>query len=207
LGGRFLSQIVIPRGEGRAFRVLAGQILRVGQAAGGGQVGDFNAWNLLDPREQFHGSRTAAYHGMHLTKGDQLRSTWPGERPMFTIQEDTVGRRRSPRGALQHDVLFGRCSQKSRAWRYGVESPGCQEILATAIASFGLGPEHVHDAFNMFMYTGIDQDDRTFFDPSDALESDYLDLRAEIDCLVAISACPGRSSGSGATGLVGETRS
>jgi uncharacterized protein YcgI (DUF1989 family) len=143
---------------------------------------------------------------MHVTTGDQLWSTPPGERPIFQILEDTVAGRRSPRGARQHDVLLGRCSRKIRIWRYGSDSPGCQEILAAAIEPFGLGPEHVHNAFNAFMYTGIGPDDRPFFDPSDALESDYLDLRAEIDCLVAISACPGRSSSDAATGLVCEIR-
>jgi uncharacterized protein YcgI (DUF1989 family) len=64
-----------------------------------------------------------------------------------------------------------------------------------------LGPEYVHNAFNMFMFTAITDDDRTFFDPSDAREGDFIELRAEIDCLIAISACPGRSSGPGATGL------
>jgi hypothetical protein len=196
------ERIEIAKGEGRAFTIRTGRVLRIGQAAGGGQVGDLNAWNLDDPREAFHGARTAGYHGMHVTKGDQLWSTPPGERPMFAILEDTVGRRRSPRGALQHDVLLGRCSRKIRIWRYGSDTPGCQELLAAAIEPFGLGPEHVHNAFNAFMYSGIDADDRPFFDPSDALETDFLDLRAEIDCLVAISACPGRSSSAAATGLV-----
>ena len=193
--------IEIPRGTGRAFELRAGQVLRIGQGRGGGQVGDVNLWNLDDFREAFYGARTAGYHGMHVTAGDQLWSTPPGERPMVTLIADTVDRRRSPRGALQHDVLLGRCSRKIRLWRYGSDTPGCQEILAAAIEPYGLGPEDVHNAFNAFMYTGIDAQDRTFFDPSDALESDYVDLRAEIDCLVAISACPGRSSADAATGL------
>src|SRR6185369_18100153 len=98
-----------------------------------GQVGDVNLWNLHDFREAFYGARTAGYHGMHVTAGDQLWSTPPGERPMVTLIADTVGRRRSPRGALQHDVLLGRCSRKIRLWRYGSDTPGCQEILAAAI--------------------------------------------------------------------------
>jgi uncharacterized protein YcgI (DUF1989 family) len=182
--------------------VPAGGVLRIGQARGGGQVGDLNAWNVADPREAFHGARTAGFHGMHVTTGDQLWSTPPGERPMLTILADSVGGRRSHRGALQHDVLLGRCSRKIRIWRYGSDTPGCQELLAAAIEPFGLGAEHVHNAFNVFMYTGIGADDRPFFDPSDALESDHVDLRAEIDCLIAISACPGRSSSDAATGLV-----
>jgi uncharacterized protein YcgI (DUF1989 family) len=199
-----VDTIVVPRGEGRGFVVRTAQILRVKQPEGGQQVGDFNAWNLHDPRERFWGSRTALYHGMHLHKGDQLHSTWPGERPMFTIVEDTIKRRKSARGALQHDVVLGRCSQKYRVKRYGAETPGCQEILASSVAQFNLDSQHVHDAFNLFMYTGLDENDRFFFDVSDAKEGDYVDLRAEIDCIVAISSCPGACTGPDAKGLICE---
>jgi uncharacterized protein YcgI (DUF1989 family) len=194
---------LIPFAEARALVVEAGQTLRVRQPKGGGQVGDFNAWNLHDPREHFWGSRTALYHGAHVTTGDQLHSTWPGERPMMTVVHDTIARRRSKRGALQHDVVMGRCSQKYRAHRYGKhqETPGCQEILAAAIEPFDLGPEHVHDALNLFMATGLDSDDRFFFDVSDADEGEVVELKADIDCLVAISACPGGCTAPHALGL------
>jgi uncharacterized protein YcgI (DUF1989 family) len=33
------------------------------------------------------------------------------------------------------------------------------------------------------------------FEASDAVAGDFIDLRAEMDCLVAISTCPGISSG------------
>jgi uncharacterized protein YcgI (DUF1989 family) len=194
----------IRNGEGGAIVVRAGQVLRVRQPEGaGGQVGDFNAWNLDDPREHFWGSRTALYHGTHVTTGHQLHSTWPGERPMMTILADSVGGRRSERGALQHDVVMGRCSQSYRRWRYDdpAATAGCQEILAATIEPFGLGPEHVHDALNLFMATAVGPDDRFFFDASDAQEGEFVDIRAEIDCLVAISACPGACTGPGASGL------
>jgi uncharacterized protein YcgI (DUF1989 family) len=200
----------IPFAEGRAMVVRTGQVLRVRQPEGGGQVGDLNAWNLDDPRERFWGSRTALYHGAHVTTGDQLHSTWPGERAIMTLVEDSVAGRRSARGALQHDVVLGRCSQRYRARRYGPEqdTPGCQELLAAAIEPFDLGPEHVHDALNLFMATGIDADDRFFFDPSHARERDFVDLRAEIDCLVAISCCPGATcTGPHALGLECEIQS
>ena len=185
---------VIAPGEGTALIVRAGQVVRVRQAPGGaGQAGDLNFWNLTDPREHFWGARTAVHHGMHVTTGDQLHSTWPGERPIVTIVADTLAGRRSARGALHHDVVLGRCSQKYRRVRYGKEkeTPGCQEILAVAIEPFGLRPDHVHDAFNVFTASGVDSDDRFFLDANTAGEADYLELRAEIDLLLAIAACPG----------------
>jgi uncharacterized protein YcgI (DUF1989 family) len=102
---------------------------------------------------------------------------------------------------LQHDVVMGRCSQKLREWRYQQATPGCQEILAAAIEPFGLGPEHVHDPLNLFMATALGEDERFFFDASDAREGEFVDLRAEIDCLVAISACPGACTSDSAVGL------
>src|SRR5262249_29902238 len=149
-------------GEGVAFVMHAGQILRVRQSAGSrGQAGDLNVWNLSDPREHFWGSRTALYHGAHVTTGDQLHSTWPGERPIMTLVEDTMAGRGSARGLLHNGVVLARCSQKSRGERYGKQMapPGCQEILPAAIEPFGLGPEHVHDALNVFTASGLDSDD------------------------------------------------
>jgi uncharacterized protein YcgI (DUF1989 family) len=192
----------IPFGEGRARVVEAGQVLRVRQPqGGGGQVGDLNVWNLHDPREHFWGSRTALFHAAHVSTGDQLHSTFPGERPLMMIVEDSIAGRRGERGTLQHDVVMGRCSRKLRVWRYNDATPGCQELLAAAIEPFGLGPEHVHDALNLFMATALGPDDRFFFEASDAREGEYVDLKAEIDCLVAISACPGACTAPGSTGL------
>jgi uncharacterized protein YcgI (DUF1989 family) len=114
---------------------------------------------------------------------------------MLTIVTDTVRHRPDERAARSHDVMYGRCTRKLRIARYGIDSPGCQENLAMALAAFGLGEEHVHDPFNIFMKTGIDSQDRLFFVDPDAVAGDYVELRSEMDCLIAISTCPGRSSG------------
>jgi uncharacterized protein YcgI (DUF1989 family) len=53
----------------------------------------------------------------------------------------------------------------------------------------------VHDPFNVFMNTGLDENDQLFFVDPDARPGDYVELRAELNCLIAISTCPGRSSG------------
>jgi uncharacterized protein YcgI (DUF1989 family) len=164
-------------------------------------------WSSADPRERFWASRTVLYHGAHVTAGASLHSTWPGERPLLTIVEDSIRLRRSPRGGTQHDITLGRCSQAYREKRYGVATPGCQELLADAIAPFGLAPSDVHDALNLFMITGIDADDRPFFEVADADEADYVLFEAQIDCLVAISACPGACTAPDAVGLVCELRS
>jgi len=61
-----------------------------------------------------------------------------------------------------------------------------------------LSEDYVHDPFNIFMRTGIDPNGRTFWEPPDDVRSgDYIELQVLMSCIVAVSACPGRSSGTG----------
>jgi uncharacterized protein YcgI (DUF1989 family) len=45
------------------------------------------------------------------------------------------------------------------------------------------------------MTTGLNEDGRPFYLPSVTKRNDYVELYADIPCIVAISACPGGSSG------------
>ena len=50
--------------------------------------------------------------------------------------------------------------------------------------------------------TGIDENGRTFWEePFDVKAGDYIDMRALMPCIIAVSACPGRSSGPGERAL------
>ncbi|KAJ1550125.1 hypothetical protein HK405_001363, partial [Cladochytrium tenue] len=49
----------------------------------------------------------------------------------------------------------------------------------------------VHDVLNVFQVTGLDARGRYFMEPSPAHAGDYLELFAEQDLLMALSACPG----------------
>jgi len=184
---------VAPR-SGAGFLLRKDHVVRFSLPEGP-QVIDFNGFNADDTRESFSSSVTRAYERVHPTIGTRLLTRPPYERVLFEIVADTVRHEPSPRGAASHDLLYGRCSRAYRVVHYGVDTPGCQENIATAIAKFGLGDEHVHDAFNIFMRTGIQPDGKMFFEASDARVGDYVDLRAEMDAIVGISTCPGRSSG------------
>jgi hypothetical protein len=190
---RLANRLVVPPRTGKAFEVRQGQFLRI-VLPQGPQVIDLNAFNLDDPRERFSSSETR-HQGGHLTVGHQLLSIPPWQRPMMTITADTVQHVPNERGAISHDVLYGRCSRQLRIKRYRSDTPGCQENIAEAIAEYQLTPMDVHDPLNVFMNTGLDSNDQLFFIDPDASVGDYLELRAEINCLIAISTCPGRSSG------------
>jgi uncharacterized protein YcgI (DUF1989 family) len=51
------------------------------------------------------------------------------------------------------------------------------------------------------MTTGCDDQRRLFYVPSEAKKDDFVELYAEIDAIVAISCCPGASSGPTSHGL------
>jgi uncharacterized protein YcgI (DUF1989 family) len=187
-----VEEIHIPARHGRAFEVKQGQILRLTQKAGP-QVIDFNAWNRHSPREMLWAGRTRIIEGAHPTTGNRLWSVEPWMRPMFTIIGDTADRSPTARGAYNHDLWYPRCNRGYHMLMYQVgDRRNCHMNLSEAIARFGLGEEYVHDTFNAFMRTGLDPVTQQFFaEAADAKPTDYMDLRVEIDCLVALSSCPG----------------
>jgi uncharacterized protein YcgI (DUF1989 family) len=193
---------LIARGTARAFTMERGQRLRLVQPAPGGQVADLTAFNRQEPRQRLWGSRTAWRFGVHMTTGCQLISTGPWEEPLLSITGDSLTRAPTPTGARFHDVLMGCCSRRLlvQLWGPDYDRPGCHDLLAEAVAQFGLPPDYVQDTWNVFMRTGF-QDGRPFLEPTDAATGDYVAIRAEQDLIVAISACQGRSSQPNSTGL------
>jgi uncharacterized protein len=186
---------IVPAEHGLAFPVMAGEILRI-TCNEGPQTCDFNAFALDDPAEHFWSGRTRTLEGSHLTVGNRLWGTEPRMRPIFTIIADTVSRAVLPCNAASHDLVFSRCSHSAWVLRLG---PGphrnCNDNLTEALADAGFPGAPVHDAFNIFMTTGIDDDKRLrIFDPL-ARVGDYMELVAEIDTMVALSACPGDCNG------------
>jgi uncharacterized protein YcgI (DUF1989 family) len=196
-GMRLVEKFIVPKATGKGFIVKKGQLLRISNPEGP-QVVDFDAFNADNSKEYLSSSVTRREEGIHVTTGSKLYAGPPLERHMFTIVADTVDHKPCPSGARSHDFVMGRCSQVRRRQRYGKDTPGCQEILAAAIKPFGLTEDAVHDPFNIFMKTGVHSDGMTFWEHSDAVKGDYIDLVAEMNCIVAISACPGESSGLGA---------
>ena len=196
------TPFLIPRGSARAFTVERGQRLRLVQPAPGGQVADLTAFNRQDPRQRLWGSRTAWRFGVHMTTGCQLISTGPWEEPLLSVTRDSLTRAPTPTGARFHDVLMGCCSRRLLVQLWGPEydRPGCHDLLAQAVGRFGLPPDYVQDTWNVFMRTGF-EDGRPFLEPTDAATGDYVEIRAEQDLIVAISACQGRSSQPNSTGL------
>lgn len=174
--------------SGVAFRLRQGQTLRVIDAEGL-QVSDLLAFNAADVREVVSNGRTFDYEEtIALTAGNRLWSN--RSNPMLTMVEDTVGR---------HDFLLTPCSEATFRHFYP-DRPvhrGCFGNLVEALAPFGVEPDMIPCAFNLFMNVPIAADGRLRVDPPVSRPGDYIRLRAEMDLVIGLTACSAYASNGG----------
>lgn len=194
-----LQSDIIPKNSGRAYVVKKGQRLRIA----GKSIVDFVAFNLNDLTERFDQARTKTNQvKIFISTGDVLFSK--RNNPMLTIVEDTFTEGR-------HDLQKGMCSRKrfemvaqgksQRVFAEGIDinpkaaqdipDHGCFENLSVAVKQWKIAPDDIPSPFNIFQCMRIDPDTGIMYDtmirPKDEA---HVDFRAEMDCLVAASACP-----------------
>ena len=183
---RVLEDFVIPAGRGHAFLVPRGAVLRI-HLVEDRQVGDCCFFNANDHREVFHVGQSWALNVMLGTGNAKsfrhFYSKPPRENVMLTVLEDTVRNHWGNMG--------GRCSKRLYELRDGDrDHRSCQENLAEALAPFGVSGDDIVDIFNVFMNVEVRPDGSFTILPPLAKKGDYIDLRAEMDVLAAVSACP-----------------
>ena len=175
-----MTHQIAPR-SGVAFRLAKGERLRVIDPEGE-QVSDLLAFNADDIREVISSGRTLDYASrIFLTTGDPLYSN--RSNVMLRIVEDTVGR---------HDFLLTPCSKDTFRIIYGDENPhqGCFGNLAGALAAYGIEPDQIPAAFNVFM--NVDVDGKTGelkVLPPLSKPGDHILLEAEQDLIIGLTAC------------------
>ncbi len=171
---------IAPR-TGVAFRLNAGQRLRVIDPEGE-QVSDMLAFRAGDVAEVISSGRSLDYASkLYLTTGDPLYSN--RSNVMLRILEDTVGR---------HDFLLTPCSKDTFRIIYGDTDPhrGCFGNLAEALAPHGVTPDQIPTAFNIFMNVTVDPATSALtVEPPLSKAGDHILFEAEMDLVVALTAC------------------
>ncbi len=180
LVGRIVDETVVPPRGKLASDVKKGQVVRIIDLEGR-QVGDIVAFNSSNLAEKFWISNTIRLnHTVYLTTGHVLYSELSN--PMFTVVADTCGR---------HDLLAGSCNAEIDKVRYGVDNHrGCVENFVAAVEPYGLKREDVPMSFNLFMNCPVKDDGSWTIAEPVSKPGDYVDLRAEMDCLFVLSNCP-----------------
>jgi len=174
-----VESITIPKCDGRAFTVDAGQELRV-VAVEGAQAADLVAFNADDYRESQCTWLTRHMSGSFV-QADKVYTKLPAGRVMFTVEH-------APAGVFW--LSPGRCNRLKYAKLGKPDHPNCQDILAATIEPFGLSGFDVPDVLNIYMNARLHTDGTYEFLASPVEPGDYVALRAQMRSLVAVSACP-----------------
>lgn len=175
-----MVETIAPR-SGVAFELPAGKRLRIIDPEGE-QVSDLVAFNLADRDEVISSGRTLDYASrLFLTTGDPIYSN--RSNVMFRIVADTVGR---------HDFLLTPCSADTFRIIYGDEHPhrGCFGNLAAALEPWGVGPDRIPIAFNVFMHVDVNGETGELkVLPPRSRAGDSLIIEAKMDLLIGLTAC------------------
>ena len=179
----------IPPRSGVAITLLKGQTLKVVDPMGE-QVSDLLAFSSADPMEMISSGRSLDYASkLNLSTGDSIYSN--RSRVMLRIIEDTVGR---------HDFLLTPCSADTFRIIYGDQHPhhGCQGNFERVLAPFGIVGDHVPVAFNVFMNVSVDAVSGAIAVlPPLSKAGDYIVFAAEMDLIIALTACSAPQSNNG----------
>lgn len=173
--------IVIPARRGKAAFVAKGQRIKVVNTSGQ-QVVDTWAFSHADLNECMSMEHTrAGLQRLIPAVGDALLSNH--RRPILTLREDTSG------GI--HDTLMAACD----VFRY--QGLGCTDYhdnctdnLAQGMRELGIAPPKTPSPLNLFMNIPWTTGGMLSFEPPVSTPGSYVVLEAEMDLVIAFSACP-----------------
>lgn len=176
-----MAIVEIPARRGKAVRVRAGQTVKVINTRGQ-QLVDTLAFNVDDLREFMSMEHSRVSIGGIIPKPGSVFVT-NKRRPILTVVEDTSG------GI--HDTLIAACD------RYRYEFLGCTgyhdnctDNLAAGLGGLDLAPPETPSPLNLFMNIPVIDGNAIEFRPPISTPGTYIALHAEMDCVLAFSACP-----------------
>lgn len=190
-----IREETVPYNTGWSAEMRKGQVIRITATT----TVDFVCFERQNLKERFDQARTKVYNmRIFISAGDKLMSR--ANHHLMTVVEDTYR-------SGTHDLQKGMCSgyrfqlakQEGRLRDYyhrdfrddEIPDHGCWENLSNALKSYGIAPEDIPNPFNLYQTMKIDgvsgRMDHTTIRPGPGT---YVDLRAEPDLLVALSACP-----------------
>jgi uncharacterized protein len=171
----------LPARRGKAVRLGKGQALKVINTHGQ-QVVDTWAFHAEDLTEFMSMEHLRQVLNRIMPRvGDPLATNH--RRPILTLLEDS-----SP-GI--HDTLLAACD----IWRYRNlgctgHHDNCRDNLFAGMAELGLVPPECPSPLNLWMNTPVVEGHGIDWRPPVSRAGDHVVLRAELDCIVALSACP-----------------
>ncbi len=171
----------VPGGWYANYRVKAGERIRIASPEGKSAVA-LLAWNAADTSERLnHADSIKIQWTAALGKGRLLFSDMG--RVLFSIVEDSSG---------AHDVLAGGLNAAGVARKYGRDLTlrNTRTNFVLAAGKFGLDPRDIPPFISFFAPVIVADDGALNWRDGVRKPGDFVELRAEMDLLVAISNCP-----------------
>lgn len=172
--------VTIPARCGKAARLAKGQAIKVINSTGH-QVVDLWAFSAADIKEFMSMEHTRTSISRLVPRvGDALVTNH--RRPILTLVEDT-----SP-GV--HDTLIAACDRYRYELLGAPNHDNCTDNLFASMAELGVQPPEVPCPLNLFMNTPARDGLTIEWLPTACQPGNRVVFRAEMDCIVAFSACP-----------------
>jgi uncharacterized protein len=160
-------------------KLLRGEALRIAQT--GPSSVALIVWNATDPSERLNLPDTVKVQWSTIVSKGRVVFSDMG-RVLFSVIEDSSG---------AHDGLMGGSTAASNLARYGVGTRNTRDNLVIAATKLGLDRRDIPSVLTLFAPVRVQQDGAFVWRPELAHSGqDYVDLRAEMDLLVAFSNCP-----------------
>lgn len=171
----------LPARRGKAVRLNAGESLRIINTHGT-QVVDFWAY-VAGHLSEFVGVEQcrATWTRLYPKAGDALYTN--RRRALMTLVEDTSPGR--------HDTLMAPCDNE----RYGLLGcnsyhDNCKDNHHAGLLELGITVPFTPGSINLFMNIPWDGEGNLEFAAALSKPGDHVTMRAELDCIAVMSACP-----------------
>ncbi|MFG1329747.1 urea amidolyase associated protein UAAP1 [Xanthobacter autotrophicus] len=178
--GAVLHAETIPGGWYWSTQLQAGEALRIRLPHGPAAV-SMIAWSAADKSERLNYADTVKVQWTSaLGKGRVLFSDMG--RVMFSLTEDTTG---------FHDALVGGSTAASNRARYGEKVlRNTRDNFILAAGKLGYDKRDIPPALTFFAPVRTDADGVFHWLDDKRQAGDFVDLRAEMDLIIALSNCP-----------------
>lgn len=174
-----LSSKTVPGGWYTTLAVAEGDIIRLAPQGAGSSV-SLAAWSAADPTERMNLPDTIKLQWTtDLAKGRVVFSDMG--RVMLSIVEDSSG---------AHDALTGGSTPATVEKYNDPRMRNTRDNMVLAVAKLGLDRRDIPPLFTLFAPVRVQSDGRFEWRGSMVSQGDWIDLRAEMDLLVALSNCP-----------------
>ena len=185
--GPVLWEETLPGGMHWSGVMRRGTAMRFTDIEGGANVAAL-FWNFEEKSERYNMPDTLkAQHTAYLTRGHCGFSDMG--RVVFSLVEDTAGWHDTVCGVMDDALMFERFGTKRfQEHRNAMQRSG-KEGLLKEMGRWGLGKRDLHANVNLFSKVTADADGNLRF-VEDHNPGAYVDLRFDMDVLLALSSCP-----------------